>query len=302
MGAFPREVFETRDHRMCEVYEARDHGDTPRGGSIHVTKVSPPRYKRWVVVGLAAVASLTSLGIAAAAGVAYVQVHRWTNHLKSLDTAIRAEALTWIGYDKDPRACEPVRDLIAREEDRGILDLAAWAAVRLHDRAAIEPLLHRAETGPDDAVRANLLMSAARLSQRDIRLTDRFLADAQSAEPYRRMGGALGLMLIGDPQGGELAIRDLAEANGGLRNLGLNQLARVASPMTQAIGQPMEWLDARDPVATNEQLAQLADFWRCYVTPKLLGDALTRVYVFDPQWFEMSRLIHARERVAKWLQ
>jgi hypothetical protein len=72
--------------------------------------------------------------------------------------------------------------------------------------------------------------------------------------------------------------------------------------MAQAVGQPFDWV-AADPLPIDDRsIGELTAFWQRHATVGLLNDVLQRSQNRDPDWVEMGRLIHARDRVARYLQ
>jgi hypothetical protein len=73
--------------------------------------------------------------------------------------------------------------------------------------------------------------------------------------------------------------------------------------MSQAVGQPIDWPapDESDRM-TDAFWNEVQTFWDAYATPRLIEDILARRLVEDSDWYEIGRLIHAREKAAKVLQ
>jgi hypothetical protein len=243
--------------------------------------------------------------------------------LESPDPAVQTRALYEVAARHEARAGEAVLAVLAEAEDRGVVDAARAAALRTGDWRGVAVLRRRADDGPDDSVRAKLIATAARLSNRDVRLSEWLDAGAASTEPWRRVGSAWGLLEIGRPRGGALLIDMMPELPAEAGRLAWTELRRIAEPMTQAVGWPIEWpagegrlrvhpktlktdrLEAcptRVPGRTLSEAgwASLREFWSRHATVQLLGDVLTRLEQRDPKWHQVDRLLRARDRIATW--
>jgi len=92
-----------------------------------------------------------------------------------------------------------------------------------------------------------------------------------------------------------------------VQDYAMRELANIARPLTETIGQPIAALEIvsleKKPVPYDETtLNQIEQFWQQQVTPQLFDDVLTRITSRDPDWAEIQRLIHARDRVARFIQ
>lgn len=216
-----------------------------------------------------------------------------------------AEQLRWLqkaGTKRDRRFVEVVRTTLQSSSDRVLLEAAGYAAMRI-DAVELLPLIQqRADEGPDDVQRAQLIISAARLSGRDIRLYDWLKLGVQSDEPWRRVGSTISLLHIGRPEAGPLLVKIVREGPAQTRSMAMHNLAWITRPIGQAVGQPMSWLDASPPPTDSASLDRIDQFWQKCVTANLFNDVIRRLTSQDPDWAEMGRLIHARDKVAKWLQ
>ena len=211
------------------------------------------------------------------------------------------EQLHWLqkaSAKRDRRLLEPVRATLQSSKDRDMLQTAGSAAIRMGAVELMPLLQKRADEGPDDLQRAGLIIDAARLSDRDLRLLDWLTQGTRSEEPWRRAGSAVGLMHIGRLEAGPLLIGLARNGPEATRSFALQELAWIVRPMSEAVGQPLSF-SGSDTAASIDGAEQ---FWHRYVTVSLLNDVLCRLTLRDPDWVEMGRLIHARDRVAKWLQ
>ncbi len=219
-----------------------------------------------------------------------------------LSPAQRVDRLQRVGYKRDWRLEGLVRQSLETATDRDELQAAGYAAMRLGNADLLPLLRKRIDEGPGDATAAMLITYAARLSNRDTRLCEWLEPGASSDQPWLRAGCAAGLMHLGRVEAGPMLLAVARDPNPDIAGFALRELTWATRPMAQAIGGPIAGLDA-DPIPPDaSMLAAMDAFWKEHVTVALLNDVLRRLTVRDPDWAEMGRLIHARDRVAKILQ
>ena len=252
--------------------------------------------------GLGVCLLIPGLVVAGAAIGDRVRVSRLADGFARLSPDERAERLHQIGYRREYRLLNLVRQAVDQAEHRGELQAAGYAAMRLGDTDSVPRLLARAQAGPDDAVRADLFLYAVKLSARDARLVDPLSRDAAGSEPWCRAGASAGLLQIGRTEGGTQLLQLVREAPPEIRAYAMREFCGVAGPMAQTVGHPFDWV-ASDPIPINDRsIGELTAFWERYATVGLLNDVLQRLQSRDPDWVEMGRLIHARDRVARYLR
>ncbi|MBI4580773.1 MAG: HEAT repeat domain-containing protein [Planctomycetes bacterium] len=264
------------------------------------------------------------LGVVAAIG-GQVHLARCKRDLLSPDAKVRARAVQQVIQERERRALPPLIAMLEKEQDRRLVEDAGLALLRTRDPAGVAVLRRRADEPPDDYVRGELILWAARLSGRDARLLDWLNEGVRSPEPWRAMGSALGLIELGRPEGGPLVIEMARQTPlPYMRHWAIKELCRTADALSQTVGRPMSWLAldtrrtrsvrerqspvadqglaASQPAPTEAELAELESFWQQHVDSRLLCDVLQRINAVDPGWAELGRLIHARDEAAKWLQ
>jgi len=256
--------------------------------------------RKWVTRVVLTMVALAGLAVVAAVVADRAILVYCRMNLRSPDPARRRRELERVSYYHEARAMPELLNVLATEQDRGLLELAGRATMRTRDPSGVAPLQRRADEEPDDAVRANLIYYAARLSDRDLRLLDWLTAGARSAEPWRRAGSAAGLLDLGQPDGGLLLIERAGDVDPAIRAFALEHLRKTAGPVTETIGRPIAWPTQSTEPLDEAFLAGARTTWQHYVTVQLLNDVLNRLRYRDPQWYEIGRLAHARERFA-WL-
>lgn len=222
--------------------------------------------------------------------------------MKSANADRRASALDRIADRRDRRAYDAVLTALENETDRALLEKAGYAAMRLGDARALPALCRRAETGPDDWVRAKLIVYAARLAARDTRWLAFAEAAARSNEPWRQAGGALALAELGRPEGGRQVAELIPPAPEAIRAFTLKEFRRrIGEPMMQAAGEPLDWQGLETAPPNDPRWAKVQAFWAGRASPRLLHDVLIRQDRRDPDWHLVNRLLHAREYAEKLL-
>lgn len=253
---------------------------------------------RWWALALA----LPGLAVCIYALVLHVQVLKNINDLQRPDPEIRAEALRHLADAQASRAAEAVGMLLADEQNRMVLDWAGYAAVKVGAGQALPVMRQRVDQGPDDTVRANLIIYTVRLSGRDPALHDWLIAGLAGDEPWRQVGSAVGLLKSGDPQGG-IALMNIIcnkETTTLVREFAYKELYKVAGPVGETIGRPLDdWPFPAIEVTDPERWQPARARWIELVDRRLLTDVLDRLQSPGIQWIELDRLMHARNRIAK---
>ena len=115
------------------------------------------------------------------------------------------------------------------------------------------------------------------------------------------MGSAAGLLALGQPAGGRELIDLARQPEHPARMLALDELQRIAGPMAETVGQPIAWPEpGQEP--TRNFWTELHQFWQRWGTARLLNDVLSQRYAKSAEWYELGRLLHARDKVARWFE
>ena len=245
---------------------------------------------------------LAGLGVAATAVVDQVRLRLDLAACRNPDPNVRLQAFSRFSRERDARSRQAVAEALDRETDRAVVEAAGSTAMRIGDTTLLDALQRRASQGPDDLVRAKLILYAARLSRRDARLVPWLEAGAHAAgEPWRQVGSAAGLLHVGEPRGGPALMAIARQADQPVREFAMSELRGLIGPMTETVGWPLHW-----PAAGAEPDAafwsSLEAFWGQKGNARLLNDVLTRRYDRDARLYELNRLIYARNRLAKWFE
>ncbi len=227
-----------------------------------------------------------------------LQTGRAIQQIRSKDPAVRRRGLGYVRDERAARAVEAVLERIEHEDDPDLVELAGYTAMRIRDLRGVAPLMRRADREPDSPLKARLMVYAARLSDGDYRLVPWLRATLTSAGPWGRVGSAAGLLQLGRPEGADTLLALAAEVPPEPREFAFGELRGVTQRMAQTVG----FAIAFDSPERESVWAQLRGFWKQYGRTALLCDALARVDHVSPDWREVERLLHARERVARWLE
>ncbi len=253
------------------------------------------RRRRWPFL----VAAIPGLCIVAVGMLGQLRLVMLKHQLHASDRQVRLEALKGLANDGADKAADELREILAGEQDRQLVGWAGYAVLRSQKPEGIKLLRQRADETIDDAVQAKLIIHAARLARFGEKqsLLSWLEQGVQSDQPWRRVGSAVGLLMVGEPRGGKLLIEIGRDGPIGTRALAIKWLHRVAEPMSEAIGQPIKQWPQKDENPAD--WSQVESFWNTHADRKLLNDVLERLEERDPQWYELNRLLHAREKVAR---
>jgi hypothetical protein len=245
---------------------------------------------------------LVGLGVAADVVADQVRLRRELAACRNPNPNVRLKALERFAQERDARAGQAIAEALDRQTERAVLEMVGYAAMRIGDTALLEALQRVASQGPDDPIRAKLILYTARLSRRDARLIPWLEAGLSATqEPWRQAGSATGLLQVGEPRGGPALIAIARQADQPVRVFAMNELRGLVEPMTETVGWPIHW-----PAANAEPdaafWASLEAFWAQHGTARLLNDVLTRRYDRATRLYELNRLLHARDKVAKWFE
>jgi len=115
------------------------------------------------------------------------------------------------------------------------------------------------------------------------------------------VGSAAGLLALGQPAGGRELIALASQSKHPARAMALLELQRIVNPMTEAVGQPVAWPEPGQEPAQSLWI-DLRRFWDEWGTVRLLNDVLSQRYAISPEWYELKRLLHARDKVSRWFE
>jgi hypothetical protein len=264
------------------------------------THDQPPPLPRRVIRVLSILAILAGLGVFLFVVADQVRVRQLLAACRHSDPAVRIKALSQFANERDSRVGPVLAGLLEQETDPGVLEMAGYTAMRIGDTALLDSLQRQASQAPDDAARAKLIIYTARLSRRDVRLIPWLEAGlAANQEPWRQVASAAGLLFIGEPRGGAALIELARRPDHPAHAMALAELSTLVAGMTETVGWPITW----PPTGAEPEpafWANLDAFWKQHGDARLLADVITRKTTRDPRLVELGRLVHARDKIAKW--
>lgn len=229
-----------------------------------------------------------------------VQARIWIAQLQDDDPDTRIKACRELGSAESAAAVEPVTRVMLEDQNRQVVEHAAYALMKIKHPSTIDALQQAADHGPeDDPTLAKLILWAADLSEGT--LIDFVRKQAASDQPWRRLGGGAGLMECGDFAGGQIVLHFLKNGDRGQQIFATERFQRFAEPMTEMVGEYINLQTPKGEPLSPEQIAAIDAWWTTRATPQLLKDFVDYHRRPNPKWREIKRLVHARQRVARWM-
>ena len=108
-------------------------------------------------------------------------------------------------------------------------------------------------------------------------------------------------MECGEFEGGQIVLHFLKKGDRGQQIFATHQFQRFAEPMTEMVGEYINLQTPKGEPLSPEQIAAIDTWWTTRATPQLLSDFVQYHRRPNPKWREIKRLIHARQRVARWM-
>lgn len=254
-------------------------------------------WKRWLL----AVLILPGAVVLAAVIVDQANLQRLRMRIDASQANARRQGYDRIARDREERLREDLVRRAGQETDRSAVNSLAYAGARLLEPRIVVPLQRWADTGPDDLQRASLIISLARATGRDLRLQPWLRDGVRSGEPWRRAGCAAGLVELGLVEGGEALVDLLVSGPGEVRYFAAQQLQRIMEPVSHAVGRSLDWPGWAEVERNPARWEEIRIFWRRWVTPMLLCDALDRIERQDERWRSIMFLEHGRQRAAEYV-
>ena len=115
------------------------------------------------------------------------------------------------------------------------------------------------------------------------------------------MGSGIALLELGDVRGAEILLEFAASGEPEVRAFAADSLRRFSEPVTEMVG---EYLDLSTPPGagfSDVQLSALTEFWSGRDRSRELNDSLTWDREKNPSRRAVQRLLHARDKAARWV-
>jgi len=236
----------------------------------------------------------------AAAGWPAVQARIWIHQLEDDDPNTRIKACKELGSAESAAAVDPLTKIMLEDPNRQVVERAAHALMKIKHPSTIEALQQAVEhSSADDLTLAELILWTADLSEGTA--IDFVRKQAASDPPWRRLGGGAGLLECGDFAGGEIVLHFLKNGDRGQQLFATERFQRFAEPMTEMVGEYINLQTPKGEPLSPEQIAAIDAWWTARATPQLLKDFVDYPRRPNPKWRQIKRLIHARQRVARWM-
>lgn len=245
-------------------------------------------------IRLIAVVLLVAAGVATA-----TRVPTWLRirELKSADPKVRRAAVRELGGREGYTAIPAIRALIIVDPDPNVRAAAAYAAMKLDDALAAEPIRRAIRERPDHETTADMLATFARLcppTPDAIAFVD---ACARSGKPYQLAGAAMARAEWFQPKGIDDLLTIAQSGPAEVTEFARDRLRQYLIPAAEMLGTQF---DTGDPWPAD-RIDAMRSWWRRNGTPRLLEDALWPRRSRDDDLHEIERLQHARQRVGKML-
>jgi hypothetical protein len=245
-----------------------------------------------VVLAVALIAAGASIPIAA-------RTPTWLRMraLKSPDAKVRRAAIRELGGREGYAAVDAIRAMITSDPSADVRQAAAYAAMKLSDRQAIDPICRAILQWPDDEASADMLTSLARLAGPTTKVTAFVDECARSGKPYRAAGAAMARAEWYQPAGIEELLNIGQSGPEAAAAFARDRLRQYLIPAAQMVG---VLFDTTDPWPCD-RFETMRSWWRRHGTARLLENGLWSKRGRDPDIHEIERLQHARERVGRKL-
>lgn len=252
------------------------------------------------------VIALGLLGTVAAATVAGVrfagqrEMRGLVAGLGDTDAQVRARSCYALARrDVSASQIDALCELLKKDQDAGVCESAAYA-LQNHGYTAAAPLLVGAvERLGDTAALSKIIGYYARLGGDGV--TARVRELSVCGRTWREIGGGVGLLELGDVSGAAVLLRYAGDEDEYVRAFAADFLRRFSEPMTEMVGEYIDLRVADGDGFSAGQLSVLREFWEGKDRTRELRDYLTWSRRKDPTWRQVKRLIHAREKAARWL-
>lgn len=260
--------------------------DNPSGGNR--------RRKRCI----AAVLGVLVLAVAAVAGSQVPAVLRMAK-LDDANPTVRAEAARKLGGRRNYIALRHIREMITRDSSAEVREAAAYAAMKMQDQEAVQPIMAAVRSRPDEdsEFTAKTISYLAMLTGMTPE-TRAFLAECEATgKPFRQIGVAMARIEAYEGAGMTQMLAIAGQAKGDMLGYVQNRVEFYLPPVLQMLGLPMTVGD----LANAGQRDAIQAWWRENGSDRLLRDALRYRLRRDEDVRAIERLEHARENVGKAL-
>jgi hypothetical protein len=258
------------------------------------TPQTPKKIKRKGLIAAAVLIAVVAVSWPA------VQARIWIGQLQDHDPKVRIKACQELGSAESVAAVGPLTRVMLEDDDRQVVRRAAYALMKIKHPSTVDALQKAAQRdAADDLPLAELILWSADLSEGAV--VDFVRQQAASDQPWRRLGGGAGLMECGEFEGGRIVLAFLKDSDPAKQIFATEQFQRFAEPMTEMVGEFINLQTPKGQPLSPGQIAAIESWWTSRATPRLLRDFVAYHRRPNPKWREIKRLVHARQRVARWM-
>jgi hypothetical protein len=263
--------------------------------AVEGSQCPPRRGKRWLL----GIAGLVVLAGGVAWALPQIRYHEVLRRLNDPDRKVRLAACFELGSMPVPAGIPHLQRLLLEDSDREMVEAAGLGLSKTKDRGSLPVLRKAVERGPDDVFLAKLFQYLARLGGDGEAAFLR--THAGSPEPWRAIGAASGLLEANDVSGGNVLLHYMESGTPDQKVFAADALLTYAGPMMDMIGQGMDLDVSSGMPLRDEQVAAVKRWWLQPSTGRLLNDYISWHRRPNPEWRQIGRLLHARDRAARRL-
>jgi hypothetical protein len=228
-----------------------------------------------------------------------MEMRRWMNGLSSTEAPIRAKSCYRIGSRPSPAVVDAVCELLRTEQDPDVCEAACYALQKMEARDRLGLIRKTIARLPDRPPLSKIIGYYVLLGGNPV--LDDVREFANSGRTYRELGAGLGLLEIDDVSGAEILLRYAAAQDPSVREYAAYLLRRYSEPMMEMVGQPKDLATPDGRGFSDAQLAAVKRWWSERDRTRELRDYNEWTRRDDPQWHQLKRLKHARERASRFL-
>jgi hypothetical protein len=228
-----------------------------------------------------------------------MEMRRWMNGLSSSEPFVRAKSCYRVGSRPSPAAVDAVCELLRTEQDPDVCEAACYALRKMEASNKLGLIRETIARLPDCPPLSKIIGYYVFLGGQQV--LDDVSEFANSSRTYMELGAGLGLLELDDVSGAEILLRYAAAQDPSVRAYAAYLLRRYSEPMMEMVGQPEDLATPEGQGFSESQLAAVKAWWSQRDRTRELRDYNDWTRRDDPQWHQLKRLKHARERATRFL-
>ncbi|UCG33696.1 MAG: HEAT repeat domain-containing protein [Phycisphaerales bacterium] len=228
-----------------------------------------------------------------------MEMRRWMNGLNSSEAPVRAKSCYRIGSRPTPAVVDAVCELLRSEQDPDVCEAACYALQKMEATDRLGLIGETIARLPDCPPLSKIIGYYVFLGGQQV--LDDLREFANSGRTFTELGAGLGLLELDDVSGAEILLRYAAAQDPSVREYAAYLLRRYSEPMMEMVGQPEDLATPDGQGFSESQLAVVNTWWSERDRTRELRDYNDWTRRDDPQWHQLKRLKHARERASRFL-